>query len=95
MKDKSKPPNTGSKITGRIVISNDKQEATETKATTDKDETTTEAITMTTEETTKVTAQTKEKKYPKISSFLWVLIGCGLVAVFTFATRLLESRGWR
>ncbi|GFZ39571.1 hypothetical protein [Bacteroides nordii] len=75
MKDKSKPPNTGSKITGRIVISNDKQEATETKATTDKDETTTEAITTTTEETTKVTAQTKEKSTRKSARFYGYLLG--------------------
>lgn len=80
MKDKSKPPNTGSKITGRIVISNDKQEATETKATTDKDETTTEAITTTTEETTKVTAQTKKKVPENQLVFMgtyWVRIGSG------------------
>lgn len=82
LKDKSKPPNIKSKTTGRIVINGDKQETTEAKATTNKDETTTEATTTTTEEATKVTAQSKEKKYPKISPFLWVLIGCGFAAVF-------------
>lgn len=82
LKDKSKPPNVKSKITGRIVINGDKQETTEAKVTTNKDEITTEATTTTTEEDTKVTAQTKEKKYPKISPFLWVLIGCGFAAFF-------------
>ena len=82
LKDKSKPPNVKSKITGRIVINGDKQETTKAKAATNKDEAMTEATTTTTEEDTKVTAQTKEKKYPKISPFLWVLIGCGFAAVF-------------
>lgn len=82
LKDKSKPPNVKSKTTGRIVINGDKQETTETKAATNKKEATTEATTTTTEEDTQVTVQTKEKKYPKISPFLWVLIGCGLAAVF-------------
>lgn len=81
LKDKSKPPNIKSKIIGRIVINGDKQETTETKAATNKNEATTEATTTTTEEDTKVTVQTKEKKSPKISPFLWVLIGCGLVTV--------------
>lgn len=75
MKDKSKPPNIGSKITGRIVISNDKQEATETKVTTNKDETTIEAITTTMEETTKVMAQTKEKSTRKSTRFYGYLLG--------------------
>ena len=82
LKDKSKPPNVKSKITGRIVINGDKQETIKAKAATNKDEAMTEATTTTTEEDTKVTAQTKEKKYPKISPFLWVLIGCGFAAVF-------------
>lgn len=81
LKDKSKPPNVKSKITGRIVINGDKQETTEAKATTNKDETTTEATTTTTEEDTKVTAQSQEKKRPKISPILWLLIGCGLITV--------------
>lgn len=81
LKDKSKPPNIKSKIIGRILINGDKQETTETKAATNKNEATTEATTTTTEEDTKVTVQTKEKKSPKISPFLWVLIGCGLVTV--------------
>lgn len=81
LKDKSKPPNIKSMITGRIVISDDKQEAAETKATANKDETTTETTTTTAEEATKVAAQTKEKTYPKNNPFLWVLVGCGLAAV--------------
>ena len=81
LKDKSKPPNIKSKIIGRILINGDKQETTETNAATNKNDATTEATTTTTEEDTKVTVQTKEKKSPKISPFLWVLIGCGLVTV--------------
>ena len=89
LKDKSKPPNVKSKITGRIVINGDKQETIKAKAATNKDEAMTEATTTTTEEDTKVTAQTKEKKYPKISPFLWVLIGADLRR---FCWRLLHSR---
>ncbi|WP_270419632.1 hypothetical protein, partial [Bacteroides intestinalis] len=37
--------------------------------------------TTTTEEDTKVTAQSQEKKSPKISPILWLLIGCGLITV--------------
>lgn len=82
LNDKSKPPNIKSETSGRIVINGDTQETSDIKAAANKDETTTEAIITTTEEATKATSQTKEKKYPKISPFLWVLIGCGLVAVF-------------
>lgn len=81
LKDKSKPPNVKSKTTGRIVINGDKQETTETKEVTNKDEATTDATATTKEEDTKETTQVKEKKYPKITPFLWVLIGCGLAAV--------------
>lgn len=81
LKDKSKPPNVKSKTTGRIVINGDKQETTETKEVTNKDEATTDATATTKEEGTKETTQVKEKKYPKITPFLWVLIGCGLAAV--------------
>lgn len=81
LKDKSKPPNVKSKTTGRIVINGDKQETTETKEVTNKDEATTDTTATTKEEDTKETAQVKEKKYPKINPFLWVLIGCGLAAV--------------
>lgn len=81
LKDKSKPPNVKSKTTGRIVIDGDKQETTETKEVTNKDEATTDATATTKEEGTKETTQVKEKKYPKITPFLWVLIGCGLAAV--------------
>lgn len=81
LKDKSKPPNIKSKTTGRIVINGDKQEMTETKEVTNKDEATTDATATTKEEDTKETTQVKEKKYPKITPFLWVLIGCGLAAV--------------
>lgn len=82
LNDKSKPPNIKSETSGRIVINGDTQETSDIKAAANKDETTTEAIITTTEEATKATSQTKEKKYPKISPFLWVLIGCGLAAVF-------------
>lgn len=82
LKDKNKPPNVKSKTTGRIVINGDKQETTETKEVTNKDEATTDATATTKEEDTKETTQVKEKKYPKISPFLWVLIGCGLAAFF-------------
>lgn len=97
LKDKSKPPNVKSETTGRIIINGDMQEITGTKAATDKGETTTEATITTTEENTKIKAQSQEKKRPKISPILWVLIGCGLVAVifgaFYIRSKILKSSG--
>lgn len=97
LKDKSKPPNVKSETTGRIIINGDTQETTETMATTDKDETTTEATITTTEEDIKATTQSQEKKRPKVSPILWVLIGCGLVAVifggFYIRSHFLRSSG--